>query len=121
MDLARAELQRLRSSYGFRAPLEMIRRCEQRLDELSGAAALTVRRRLQSCCERLATAAGRLHALGPLAVLQRGYSITRTAATGEVVRHAADVSEGQAVETILHQGRLLSRVENVQSEPEQDG
>ena len=115
--LARAELLRLRASYGFRAPLERIRRCEQRLDELSAAGALAVRRGIESCRERLATAAGRLHALGPLAVLERGYSITRAADTGRIVRRAGDVAVGQAVETVLHAGRLISRVEEADPRP----
>ncbi len=111
VDLARARLARLRAGYGFRAPLELVRRHEQRLDDLAGAAALAVRRRLESCRERLATASGRLEALSPLRVLQRGYSITRKLDTGELVRNANQVQAGQPLETILHAGRLVSRVE----------
>jgi len=114
--LARAELQRLRASYGFRAPLELIRRHEQRLDDLSAAAARAVQRRVESARERLATAAGRLQALSPMAVLQRGYSITRFPGTGPVIRDAGDVADGDAIETILHHGRLRSRVESRQTE-----
>jgi len=113
VDLARARLERLRASYGFRAPLETVRRHEQRLDELAGAAALAVRRRVESCRERLATAAGRLQALGPVRVLERGYSITRVLESREVIRSAGQVQAGQAVETLLHAGRLVSRVETV--------
>ncbi len=111
LGLARAQLERLRASYGFRAPLERIRLHEQRLDDLANAAALALRRRTDSCRERLAGAAGRLQALGPLRVLARGYSITRDAATGQVIRRAAEVTAGQSVETLVHEGRFLSRVE----------
>jgi len=111
VDLARAALERLRGSYGFRAPLEMVRRHEQRLDDLAGAAALAVRRRIESCRERLATAAGRLEALGPRRVLARGYSITRALETRQVIRDAREVQAGQRVETLLHAGRLVSQVE----------
>ena len=114
VDLARAKLRRLRESYAFRAPLDTIRRHEQRLDELSGSATLAMRRRLQSCRERLAGAAGRLNALSPLRVLERGYSITRLPDGGRVVRNAADVQPGDAIETVLSRGRLLSRVETSQ-------
>jgi len=114
--LARAEVQRLRASYGFRAPLELIRRHEQRLDDLAAAAARAVQRRVESARERLASAAGRLQALGPLAVLRRGYSITRSHGTGRVIRDAGDVADGDAIETILHHGRLRSRVESRQAE-----
>jgi exodeoxyribonuclease VII large subunit len=114
VELARSKLERLRASYAFRAPLEAIRLHEQRLDELAGAASLAVRRRIESCRERLATAAGRLRALSPLHVLERGYSITRTLDTGGVIRRGSDVRPGDAVETILHQGRLISRVEEAE-------
>jgi len=117
LDLARAKLERLRASYAFRAPLQMIRLHEQRLDELAGAAGLAIRRRLESCRERLATAAGRLGALSPLKVLGRGYSITRALETAQVVKDASDIRPGQSVETILHRGRLVSRVEDIDTEP----
>lgn len=112
VDLARAQLQHLRTSYGFRVPLEMVRQYEQRLDDLAGAMALAMRRRLESCRERLATAAGRLHALSPMKVLERGYSITRLADSGELVRDSHQVKPGQLLETLLHVGHLTSRVES---------
>ncbi|MFP4056666.1 MAG: exodeoxyribonuclease VII large subunit [Candidatus Brocadiia bacterium] len=115
IELARARLDHLRASYGFRAPLETVRLHEQRLDELAAAATLAIRRRLESAAERLATAGGRLEALSPLRVLERGYSITRRCETGEIVRSACAVQPGHAVESVLHAGRLVSRVEK--SEP----
>jgi exodeoxyribonuclease VII large subunit len=120
LELARERLERLRASYGFREPLERIRRHEQRLDDLVGSAALALRRRIEHCRERLDGAAGRLDALSPLNVLKRGYSITRDVDTGAVLRRAADVEVGQAVETILHKGRLRSRVEDT-VEPDAEG
>ncbi len=53
----------------------------------------------------LKVAAGKLAMLDPLAVLARGYSITRTP-EGRVVRRAADVAAGQFLEVVLGQGRL---------------
>jgi len=117
LDLARERLRRLRASYAFRAPLDRIRLHEQRLDELGSAATLAIRRRLESCRERLATAAGRLGALSPLRVLERGYSITRRLDDGRVVRRASQVNPGQPIESILHEGRLVSRVEPPETFP----
>jgi len=111
---ARAQLEQLRGSYGFRAPLELVRGHEQRLDDLMASAALALRRRLESCHERLATASGRLAALNPLAVLERGYSITRVRESAAVVTQASQVEPGQALETILHRGRILSSVESTE-------
>lgn len=111
LEVARAQLDRLRSSYAFRAPLERIRLHEQRLDDLAASAQRAVGRQIDSARERLAAAAGRLRALGPLRVLERGYSITRLVDTGRVIRRAGEVEPGQIIESIVHRGRLLSRVE----------
>jgi len=119
LEVARTDLERLRSTYAFRMPTETIRRHEQRLDDLLASASLALRRTLESARERLATAHGRLEALGPLAVLQRGYSVTRIPATGQIIRSADHAPPGQTIETILHHGRLLSKVTEAKS-PEED-
>ena len=62
-------------------------------------------------------AAEKLAVLNPLAVLARGYSITRTPA-GRVVRRAADAAAGQHLEVVLQQGRL--DVEVIWAEEEYD-
>ena len=58
---------------------------------------------------RLGAAAGRLDSLSPLAVLGRGYSLTRRA-DGRVVRSAAEVRAGRRGEVLLHEGSLDARV-----------
>ena len=54
----------------------------------------------------------RLRALGPEQVLARGYSITADAASGKIVRRAADVRAGQQLKTRVQKGEFLSRVED---------
>jgi exodeoxyribonuclease VII large subunit len=58
---------------------------------------------------RLGIAAGRLESMSPLAVLARGYSLTRTPA-GTIVRAAGQVRAGDAVEVRLNDGTLDCRV-----------
>jgi len=53
----------------------------------------------------------RLTALGPEQVLARGYSITTDAASGKVLRDAAQVSAGQLLTTRLANGEIFSRVD----------
>jgi len=48
--------------------------------------------------------------LSPVSVLERGYSITSDAATGKVIRDAAEVSQGQALKTRLKNGQIRSVV-----------
>jgi exodeoxyribonuclease VII large subunit len=54
--------------------------------------------------------AGRLQALSPLAVLARGYSITFRLPDRRVVRHISSVSTGDALETKVADGRVVSTV-----------
>jgi len=64
---------------------------------------------LEAGRHRFGVTAGRLDSLSPLAVLARGYSLTRTP-EGTIVRAARQVRPGDAVEVLLHEGRLDCRV-----------
>ena len=55
--------------------------------------------------------AARLESLSPLAVLARGYSVTKRLDDGSIVRNADQVSPGDRIETRLAAGSLVSRVE----------
>jgi exodeoxyribonuclease VII large subunit len=57
-----------------------------------------------------------VRALDPRRVLERGYTITRTA-DGRIVRAAADAPAGTQVVTELARGRITSTVDAVE-EPE---
>ncbi|MGA3266635.1 MAG: exodeoxyribonuclease VII large subunit [Verrucomicrobiota bacterium] len=57
--------------------------------------------------------AARLRLLGPQQVLARGYSITMDAATGKVLRDAAEVKAGRKLKTRLQSGEILSRAESI--------
>ena len=54
---------------------------------------------------------GRLNALNPAAVLDRGYSITRSLPDRSVITDEAAVVAGQLLEILLAKGRLTCRVE----------
>ena len=60
---------------------------------------------------RLATAAGRLDSLSPLAVLGRGYAIVWREADGRVLRRAADAAPGEALRLRLGEGELRAVVQ----------
>jgi exodeoxyribonuclease VII large subunit len=66
-------------------------------------------RQVDRARHRLGGSVGRLHSLSPLAVLARGYSLTRLP-SGEIVRSARQVAAGDAVTVLLDQGSLACRV-----------
>jgi exodeoxyribonuclease VII large subunit len=57
-----------------------------------------------------AESALRLEALNPMAILRRGYSVTRTLPGLTVVTHPGQVGVGDEVETLVAEGRLLCTV-----------
>ena len=68
------------------------------------------RLRLENLRQRAASLAARLQLLGPEQVLARGYSITRDAATGRILRDAAQTAPGQQLMTRLKTGEVSSTV-----------
>jgi exodeoxyribonuclease VII large subunit len=64
--------------------------------------------------QRAASLASRLQLLGPEQVLARGYSITLDAATGRILRAAAETASGQKLTTRLKSGQVSSTVNETQ-------
>jgi exodeoxyribonuclease VII large subunit len=98
-------------------PLERIRNLERRLDESQERLQRAMRQRLAKTRQDTAAWAGRLESLSPLNVLARGYSLTRREGDEQVIRSAGQVRPGDRLVTLLGQGRITSRVEDVGVEP----
>ena len=81
----------------------------RRLTELSSRLDRGLVRDLDRARHRLGGAAARLDSLSPLAVLARGYSLTRLP-SGEIVRSARQVAVGDDVSVLLSEGSLGCRV-----------
>jgi exodeoxyribonuclease VII large subunit len=60
---------------------------------------------------QLAALQDRLRLLGPEQVLARGYSITSDAASGKILRSAAQIAAGQRLKTRLKSGEIFSKAE----------
>ena len=81
----------------------------------------TLERRLQNAArsrlirrgERLAGLSSRLHALSPLAVLGRGYSLCRDPISRQLVSRTALVHPGQQIEVLLQDGQLTCTVDDI--------
>ena len=92
-------------------PGRKLRENQQRLDEASIGLTRRFQAKLRQFKERLAADAARLNALSPLAVLERGYSITHRIADGRIVKSAAVLQVGERVRVTFAQGKALCRVE----------
>ena len=116
---ARLQLDAMASRRVFTNPLQRVHDLAARLDDLDERVKRRLARRITDGRQRLAALGASLDALSPLAVLNRGYSITRRAG-GEVVRTAESVQTGEELVTLLGRGRLRSTVTAIDTD-EMDG
>ncbi len=72
-----------------------------------------LQRRMTELETNLIRQAAVLESLSPLKVLSRGYSVTLADDGKRVVRSASEIMAGDAIETRLPDGRVISRVEEV--------
>jgi exodeoxyribonuclease VII large subunit len=110
----RLALDALAGRRALARPLDLVRDRQRQLDELGRRTDRGIRRRIERASHELRFLGAHLDALSPLKVLGRGYSVTRRAATGEIVRRAGDIQVGERIATVLAEGRLTSVVETVE-------
>lgn len=128
---ARNRLLAAARSYVFREPMNLVRQFVQRVDGLQvrmrhalvggvaegrrglegGAMRLahSLELRRKSAEQEVQRLRAQLQALSPVAVLGRGFSITRTV-DGRIVRSPAEVAEGDELRTQVARGEVVSRV-----------
>ena len=93
-------------------PGRKLRENQQRVDDLSIDLLRRFQERLRQAKDRLAEVAGRLGALSPLAVLERGYSIAHKLPEERLVKTSAALQIGDVVRITFAQGKSLCRVED---------
>jgi exodeoxyribonuclease VII large subunit len=92
-------------------PGRKLREHQQRLDELSVDLLRGFQERLRQSRDELARIAGRLEALSPLGVLERGYSIAHKLPEELIVKDAATVNIGDRLRITFAAGKAVCRVE----------
>ncbi len=110
---ARASLEALAGHRVFRRPYERLQLAARRLDELQAAADRAAGNQVLRAREAVGSLAARLESLSPLAVLGRGYSLTRRAEGGPPIRDVRELSVGDRLLTRFARGQAVSRVEGI--------
>jgi exodeoxyribonuclease VII large subunit len=110
----RARYDGLAAQRPFRRPFDLIHDRSRRLDELTMHGNSALHRLLRGYEGQLATMAGKIDSLNPLAVLARGYTITQDARTGRVIRAARDLRMGQSIVTLFGESSAESKVESTE-------
>ncbi|AGA34725.1 Exodeoxyribonuclease VII large subunit [Thioalkalivibrio nitratireducens DSM 14787] len=108
----RGRLEQLRHRLFQARPSRLLQTQQARLDGLRDRLAREIRHQLERETTRLEAAHGRLRALDPDAVLERGYSILLTH-DQQVVRRAEPSLQGASLHARLASGRLDLHVEAV--------
>ncbi len=102
------EVKGLKESYVLRAPLNVFSQMRQEVDELIKFATSNVTYLVELKRGKVEALAGKLKALSPLAVLDRGYSITFK--NGKVVKDSKELKNGDILETKFAKGKVASTV-----------
>lgn len=108
----RQQLDRLQHRLGAAVQLRLLR-ADHRLARCQQALAACPPRQAAALHRRLEGLAGRLHALDPQRVLERGYALLTDAGAGRPLSSAAALQAGQAVQAHLADGVADLRVERV--------
>lgn len=110
---ARQRLEHLAAARTLVNPHEVVNMRRQMLDEWELRMRNAMWRLHRAQCERVQGVARAAHALSPLQVLSRGYSLTSRTSDGQLLRSSSDVSVGDRVTTILEHGSFVSQVLSV--------
>lgn len=115
IDEQRSALETLEQSYAFKQPKVLIEQFSQRLDEMLRQLQNYMKVQAGKNAQDFKALAGRLAALSPLGILERGYSLSFKI-DGELLKEASQVKKGDRIQTRLHQGKIISQVTEIEPE-----
>ncbi len=107
-------LRHARESLRHRSPMEGLHRLATRAQDLTKRFELQIGFYLRQKRNRLESLLTTIDSLSPLAILSRGYSITRKLPEMTLVKEARSVSPGQQVHVRLHRGSLICRIDETE-------
>lgn len=113
VDTLSERLASLRGSYALRQPMNMITQHAQAVDDLKKSLGISVDHIVKMRGESFGRVVGTLEALNPLAILNRGYSVTTKLPSGEIIKDSALLSKGDIIQTRLGKGMVKSKIEEV--------
>ncbi len=113
----RRKVQQMQSFVLSRSPRRAISYQRQMVDELNERLLLAARRCLELERGKVAGVSGRLRALDPTAVLQRGYAIVRDAESNQVISRVADAIRGRRLEVRVSDGAFGAEVTSRECPP----
>lgn len=115
IEYLKQRLKTAQQSYGFRRPVDLIRQRVQRADDLSRQLLERIKNYFEFEKKSLSLNVEKLEALSPLAVLKRGYSITRKLPEMEIIKDAGVLKKEDKLQVKFFKGKVQSKVEQIDS------
>jgi exodeoxyribonuclease VII large subunit len=106
-----SRLTGIMNRYAFKQPFFLIEQYQQALDEIVKSFSHNLDFFAYSKQQHLQAVRGKLDVLSPIAILERGYSITMSAEDSRIMKDSANTQRGARIKTRLAKGAILSRVE----------
>ena len=110
VEFHRKRLESMEKNILFRKPTERINQYRQTVDEIKRNMLAEISHLVALHKKSLQALTGKLDALSPLAILERGYSICSRLPEGKVIRSVEDISVGDALKILLSDGEAISEV-----------
>lgn len=114
IDQQLAYLDQMRQRLTSQSPRRQLQELTQTLDYRAEGLERAIKGRLREANLSLGSLANRLEGLSPLRVLQRGYSVARSA-QGQLVKSIADVTPGSDLRLTLPDGDVYGKVERIEA------
>ncbi|MCW3129926.1 MAG: exodeoxyribonuclease VII large subunit [Methanophagales archaeon] len=110
VEFQRRKLESMEKNILFRKPTERINQYRQAIDEIKRNMLAEISHLVALHKKSLQALTGKLDALSPLAILERGYSICSRLPEGKVIRSVEDFSVGDALKILFSDGEAVSEV-----------
>jgi len=100
---------------------QILKQTQTKLKNNEARIPFLIQLKLRNSKQRLEKARELLQTLSPYSILQRGYSIARRVATGEILKTTSSVTIGDIVSLQLTDGALVLAVEDIKkTEPKSE-
>jgi exodeoxyribonuclease VII large subunit len=113
IEYSKQRLKGLMESYGLRRPMDFVIQRSQRTDDLLKTLIKSIKNSFEFRKKSLSLVLGKLNALSPLAVFERGFSLTRKLPELIVIKDASWLEVDDLVEVKFLKGKIESKVKKI--------
>ena len=111
IDMARKHLDGIMKHHALKTPQVLMQQHQQKVDEYTKALKHSLSYFVNIKKHSLDGVMGKLDALSPVSILERGYSITMTYPENNIIKDASKVKSKTRIKTRLGSGEIISRTE----------